>query len=84
MRILALALMTIGAGCTTLPPSVPFPEPPPLLMTECSRPEPMPEVMGLTAHNALSTVTDNYARHHACADRLDSLQEWVKGQGAVK
>jgi hypothetical protein len=33
MRILALALTMIGAGCTTPQPSAPFPEPPPLLMT---------------------------------------------------
>lgn len=37
-----------------------------------------------TAGDALQTVTQNYARHHVCADRLDSLQSWVREQGAVK
>jgi hypothetical protein len=44
----------------------------------------MPDVMATTAHNALSTVADNYARHHACADRLDAMQEWVRSQEPVK
>lgn len=36
------------------------------------------------AAQALGAVTQNYARHHACADRLDALQEWVREQGRVR
>lgn len=36
-----------------------------------------------TAAAALSTVTGNYAEHHACVDRLDALQEWVAAQHAL-
>ena len=37
-----------------------------------------------TAAEALGTVTENYARHHRTADRLDALQEWVREQQRVK
>jgi hypothetical protein len=33
---------------------------------------------------ALATVTENYAACHRTADRLDALQEWVKGQAGVR
>ena len=36
------------------------------------------------ASTALATVTANYAGCHRTADRLDSLQEWVRDQGKVK
>lgn len=37
-----------------------------------------------TAAHALQTVTENNARCIRTADRLDALQEWVKGQAGVK
>lgn len=37
-----------------------------------------------TAAEALETVTENYADHHACVDRLDSLQAWVREQQEVR
>lgn len=33
---------------------------------------------------ALATVTENYAACHRTADRLDALQEWVRGQADVR
>ena len=36
-----------------------------------------------TAAAALETATGNYAKHHACVDRLDALQEWVKAQAEL-
>ena len=36
-----------------------------------------------TAAAALETTTGNYAKHHACVDRLDALQEWVKAQAEL-
>jgi hypothetical protein len=36
------------------------------------------------AAQALGTVTENYAGCHRVADRLEALQDWVKGQQAVK
>lgn len=37
-----------------------------------------------TAASALATVTGNYRAHHECADRLEALQEWVKGIAVIK
>lgn len=37
-----------------------------------------------TAAQALEAVTANYAKHHACVDRLDGLQEWVREQRKVR
>lgn len=37
-----------------------------------------------TAAQALETVTANYAACHRTADRLDSLQDWVRQQGKVR
>lgn len=37
-----------------------------------------------TAAEVLATTTDNYARCHRTADRLDGLQEWVHEQQKVK
>lgn len=36
------------------------------------------------AAEAIQGVTENYGKHHACVDRLDALQEWVKRQQAVR
>lgn len=82
-RILALALTTIGAGCTTLHPQTPLPSAPQALLIQCERPQPIPAVQATTASHALEAVTDNYARHHRCADRADALQSWVKEQAKV-
>ena len=37
-----------------------------------------------TAATALEVVTENYARDHRTADRLDALQDWVRQQSLVK
>ncbi len=37
-----------------------------------------------TAAEALSTVTTNYAACNRTADRLDGLQDWVRGQANVR
>lgn len=36
------------------------------------------------AAEALGTVTENYAGCHRVADRLEALQEWVRGQAGVQ
>lgn len=36
------------------------------------------------AAEALATVTENYAACHRTADRLEALQEWVRGQAGVR
>lgn len=36
------------------------------------------------AATVIGTVTENYAKHHSCADRLDGLQAWVSAQLKVK
>lgn len=61
----------------------PFPSAPPDLLTACERPQALQGSEAPTAAQALQTVTGNYARHHRCADRLDGLQDWVRGQAAV-
>lgn len=38
---------------------------------------------GITAAEALGTVTGNYSRFHETADRLRSLQEWIREQQKV-
>lgn len=35
------------------------------------------------AAEALVTVTQNYEEHHACVDKLDALQEWIREQQKV-
>ena len=63
----------------------PFPPAPELLMQLCERPQALPPGSGApTAAQALKTVTENYARHHRCADRADALQEWVREQERVR
>lgn len=37
-----------------------------------------------TAAEAVATVTENYARAHRTADKLEALQEWVRAQAGVK
>jgi hypothetical protein len=58
------------------------------LLEACERPQPLPKASAPDkapgAAQALQTVTENYARHHRCADRADALQEWVRGQAGVK
>jgi hypothetical protein len=83
--LLAFALILSGAGCTTVQPLTPFPTPPEALLVACERPRALPEGSASpTAADALATVTANYARHHRCGDRLDALQEWVRGQVGVR
>ena len=87
MRTLAAVSILAGAGCTTLPQETGFPTPDPMHLIRCERPQPLPPAAGLEspkAAQALATVTSNYARHHRCADRLDSLQDWVRGQMKVR
>lgn len=54
-------------------------------MQPCERPEPLPKgETAPAAAEALDTVTENYGRHHVCADRLEALQGWVRGQVNVR
>ena len=53
-------------------------------MEKCERPQALPGSGAPKAAEALDAVTANYARHHACADRADALQAWVKEQAEVK
>ncbi len=86
--LMGCALILTGAGCTTVQPLTPFPQPPEALLAACERPQALPMASAPdsppSAAQALQTVTDNYARHHRCADRADALQEWVRGQAAVR
>ena len=82
--LLALVLIPSGGACTTTQPVASlFPRPDSALMVTSERPAPLP-ASDLTAASALRTVTENYARHHRVADRLDALQSWVRGQEQVK
>lgn len=50
-------------------------------MAKCERPQPLPKLAHqMSAAEALPTITANYAKHNACADRADALQEWVRDQ----
>lgn len=81
-RLILVCASILAGGCSTTPQLLtPFPAAPIALMAACERPQPLPAGSGApTAAQALQTVTSNYARHHRCADRLDSLQEWVREQ----
>ena len=86
-QTLAAVLILAGAGCTTLPPQTGFPTPDPQHLIQCERPQPLPPAAGLESPKAavaLATVSANYAKHHRCADRLDSLQDWVRQQLKVR
>ena len=85
LRLIPVFALILAGGCsTTARPLTPFPTPPADLMVVCERPQPLPSGSeSPTASQALQTVTQNYARHHRCADRLDSLQRWAVEQGNV-
>lgn len=87
MRLLipAVALMIVG-GCSTTPPPVDkFPQPDQRLMIPCEAPRPLPDSKDAPkAAEALATVTSNYGSHYRCKNTLDSLQDWVRQQEAIK
>lgn len=79
--LMAPALMLIGCGSIT-PQPLAFPQAPSDLTEPCARPQALARA---SAAEALKTVTGNYARHHACADRHKALADWLKEQrGAIE
>lgn len=81
-RLLFLISVVLLTGCTVVPVTGKFPEPPPSLLKECAD---LKKVDSDTVKlsQILLTVTDNYSEYHECRLKVDSWILWWKKQKEI-
>ena len=79
VSIIAIFLLAMCTGCTSVPVTAKFPEAPGKLATQ-----PCPDLQKLTDDAKLSdvarTVTINYSTYYECAIKVDTWREWYEIQ----
>lgn len=79
MKALLLAAALALAGCTTVPVTAPWPQPPGTLVLE-----PCPPLQQLDQSTQLSgvakVVVNNYSEYYTCAAKLSAWQRWYVEQ----
>lgn len=84
MRLLALALVVLLTGCSTIgvPVKRNFPQAPELLMKEC--PDLKLVEKGTTKlSTVVDTVVTNYGQYQECQIQVETWMEWYKTQKQV-
>lgn len=82
MKYILIGLVLLLSGCTTVPVTAKFPEPPGILaQTAC------PTLEKLGQESKLSDVSKiievNYSEYYACAFKLDAWNKWYREQKII-
>lgn len=83
MKVLAIALALVLAGCATVVPvNAKFPEPPGL---QAQKPCPQLQKLGDAPQlsDVAKTVTINYTEYYTCAVKVDAWTEWYHKQKII-
>lgn len=84
LRTLVCCLLIGGCSTTKLPREVPFPVLPEKLMEAPVSLLSLPGTGPISAQDALETVVRNYGICEFNAGNQKALQDWLRGQAAIK
>lgn len=82
-QLAALLLILICVGCSTAVPVKPkFPDAPDALMEDCPKLKTIdkPKVV---LSELMTTVTENYTKHHKCVAKIEAWQTWYVKQKEI-
>jgi len=80
-RLLAIMLIAVLGGCTSVPVTMKFPDVPADMLEACPDLKPVPDTTKLS--EVLPVVADNYKQYYDCKDNTDSWIEWYKTQKKI-
>jgi len=80
-KLLALVLVFMFAGCTSVPVKRKFPEVPDTLKVKCPQLKKLDD--GAKLSDISKNITENYTTYYECAIKTDSWIEWYDTQKKI-